>query len=297
MARLFQSLGTGTSPAMEQTGPFDRALRRVRRDRAASRWDEASFLQQRMADELLDRLDSVKREFSQALILGYVGDDFAERLAERGIETTTVDPGRLFAERSGGLQGDEDEQLFDDGSFDLILSCGMLDTVNDLPGALILANRSLKPDGLFLAAFLGVGSLPVLRKAMMTADLASGGGQPRIHPQIDVRSAGDLLSRAGFALPVADGDRVEVKYRSFDALLFDLRGGAMSSLLGGRPLSKTGYSLAKETFENAAEDGRTTEIFEIVYLTAWSPSPDQPKPARRGSGGASLADVLGKQPK
>lgn len=272
--------------------PFDRRLRRLRRDRAFARWADHGFLQHHIAAELVDRLDGVTRDFSRALILGHGGGALRKALADRSIATVTLDAGLRFATAEGGVQGDEDRLPFRDASFDLVLSPGTLDTVNDLPGALALIRRCLRPDGLLLAGFIGAGSLPVLRRAMLDADMARGGARARIHPQIDVRAAGDLLARAGFALPVADGERLAVRYAHFSRLIADLRGSANTNLLGAAPLSRSAFASASASFEAAAESGRTTEIFDIVYMTGWSPSPDQPKAAPRGSGTASLADAL-----
>src|SRR5919107_1568930 len=124
-----------------------------------------------------------------------------------------------FDRRAGGVQGDEDRLPFADEAFDLIVSVGVLDTVNDLPGALLLIRRALRPDGLFLAAFPGAGSLPRLKRAMLAADAVGGGAAARVHPQIEVRSAGDLLTRAGFALPVVDVQPVDVRFASLLGLV------------------------------------------------------------------------------
>lgn len=277
---------------MSTPEPFDRALRRLRRDRAATRFEAHGFLQRHIAQELVARLEIVQRDFSHALILGHAGRALGDTLSERGIEHVTAEPGARFAAMTGGVQCDEDRLPFEPESFDLVLSAGMLDTVNDLPGALLLINRVLRPDGLLLAGFTGAGSLPALRRATLEADIGSGGAQPRIHPQIDLRAAGDLLPRAGFALPVADGERLEVRYRSLGDLIADLRGAGMTSLLGGSPFSREAAARLHAAFEAQAVGGRIPEIFELIYLTAWSPSPDQPKPAQRGSGTASLADAL-----
>jgi len=298
---LFRTAAAGTSPAMsaaedrdENPGdkPFDRNLRRIRRDRAFAGWDEHGFLQRAMAEELAERLDAVQRDFSRALILGHAGDALPHALESRNIAHLTADPGFRFAESVGGVQCDEDRLPFAAESFDLVLSAGALDTVNDLPGALHLIRRILRPDGLFLGACLGAGSLPTLRGAMHQADMLSGRAAPRIHPQIDIRAAGDLLGRAGFALQVADCEDLTVRFSSFGRLIADLRGSANSSLLGGRPLSKSAYATAAAAFDSARIDGKTAEIFAILYLTGWAPSPDQPKAAARGSGTASLADAL-----
>lgn len=275
--------------------PFDRRLRRIRRDRA--RFADADYLVRAASDELVERLDFVTRRFERALEIGSTGGYLAERLRERGMSVVTADTSAALAGRDG-VQSDEDRLPFPPGSFDLVVSVGVLDSVNDLPGALLLIRRALRPDGLFLGAFAGAGSLPRLRSAMMAADSAEGGASPHIHPQIDVRAAGDLLTRAGFALPVVDSHEVTVRFPNLMALVADLRAMAGTNVLASRPrsLGKLGLAAALTDFADAADpDGKTSERFQIVHLLGWSPSPDQPQPATRGSATASLADVLGKK--
>lgn len=278
---------------MSQDVPFDRRLRRLRRDRAATRFAEADYLHRLAADELLERLDFVKRDFRRALDLGCAGGYLTRRLRERGVNVTPFDPGAAFAGAAGGVQGDEDRSPFADGAFDLAVSVGALDGVNDLPGALILTRRALKPDGLFLGAFAGAGSLPRLRRAMLAADSVEGGAAPRIHPQIDVRAAGDLLVRAGFALPVVDAQPVDVRFGSLMDLVRDLRAMGATNILAARslrPLGRHGLAAAIADFDSAGD--KTTERFEILHLLGWSPSPDQPRPAARGSATMSLTEAL-----
>ncbi|MBV8687994.1 MAG: methyltransferase domain-containing protein [Alphaproteobacteria bacterium] len=281
---------------MSEDGPFDRRLRRLRRDRAAAAGGDGDYLHRRAADEIVDRLDLVSRRFGRALDLGCGRGYLGERLRARGIEVVSADPAYLFAAAAKGVQADEDRLPFADGAFDLIVSVGVLDTVNDLPGALILSRRALRPDGLFLAAFAGAGSLPRLRAAMLAADAASGAAAARIHPQIDVRAAGDLLLRAGFALPVVDSDGVDVRFASLFALVADLRAMGATNALAARsrtPLRREALAAALEEWQrHAAPDGKVTERFEILHLLGWAPSPDQPRPAPRGSATASLAAAL-----
>jgi SAM-dependent methyltransferase len=281
-----------------QDRPFDRHLRRIRRDRAAASGGSADYLHRRAADELLARLDLVKREFRTVLDLGCGDFYLSRRLGERGLEVVSADAGYAFAAAAGGVQCDEDRLPFADGAFDLVVSVGVLDSVNDLPGALTLIRRALRPDGLFLAAFAGAGSLPRLRQAMRAAEEAEAAeaSSPRIHPQIDVRAAGDLLGRTGFALPVADSESVIVRFGRLAQLVADLRAMAATNVLAvrsKRPLGRFALAAAAAEFAECADaDGKTAERFEIIHLSGWAPSPDQPRPARRGSATASLAAAL-----
>lgn len=281
---------------MDEDKPFDRALRRLRRGRAARSVEEADYLHRLAAEELLGRLSMVKRTFVDALVLGGRDGGLAADLRALGMMVIVADAGKILAETAGGIQCDEDRLPFGDHSFDLVVSIGVLDTVNDLPGALTLVRRVLRPDGLFLGALAGAGSLPRLRSAMTAADAAEGAASPRLHPQIDLRAAGDLLTRAGFKLQVADSSTVEVRFSSLARLVRDLRAMGATNILRARslkPIGRFGLAAAIADFQGEAEeDGKTVERFEIIYLTGWSPSPDQPQPARRGSGTASLAAAL-----
>ncbi|RJF93023.1 class I SAM-dependent methyltransferase [Sphingomonas cavernae] len=296
MALLSNASRQCTSRLVQPPEIFDRALRRLRRDRAASHFAAHDFLRAHMIEEILDRLDSVKRSFTRALDLGACDGALGKALRARGIEVVSADPGRAFADALGGVQCDEDRLPFADSSFDLIVQAGGLESVNDVPGALTLARRALMPDGLYLGALVGSGSLPALKAAMLAADMDVGDAvHARTHPQIDVRAAGDLLSRAGFALPVADTARLTVRYRDVFRLFTDLRGMAATNLLRGErsPITRRWLAAATQAFAKGADaDGKISEHFEIVCLTGWSPSPDQPKAARRGSATTSLAAIL-----
>lgn len=271
---------------------FDRRLRAQRRDRMAARFADHDFLYRAMLDELLDRLGDVQRELKEVLVIGCPDGSAKAALEAMGKTVICADPGFAAAKAQGGVQADEDALPFADESFDLIIACGTLDSVNDLPGALILMRRVLRPDGLMLAAFAGAGSLPRLRAALMAGE----GDRPgqHIHPQVDVRSAGDLLSRAGFTMPVADGDVLTVRYGDMLRLMHDLRGmGAGNALTSRAPLSREALIGAAQHFAAAADpDGRTAEQMAMLFLNGWKPDPSQAQPARRGSATMSLAEAL-----
>ena len=265
----------------------------ARRDRAAPGFVAHDFLYTAMADGMLERLDDVTREFARALVIGCPDDRIARALRAKDIAVTCADPGPVFAAACGGDLIREDALPYPPGSFELILCCGTLESVNDLPGALIALNRALVPDGLLLVSFIGAGSLPRLRAALLAAD----GDRPaqRLHPQVDVRALGDLLHRAGFAMPVADHEPLDVRYGSLLTLMADLRGMGAAQCLESAPppLTRSGLARAIATFADMADaDGRTTERFVILHGSGWRPAPTQAGPARRGSAKMSLADAL-----
>lgn len=274
---------------MEPPEIFDRVARRRRRDRAARDYATHDFLRAAMLDGIGERLASVKRDFVDVLDLGCFDGAF---VAPLGAHVTRIDAGTAFAEQAGGIRADEDRLPVAAESFDLIVSAGVLDSVNDVPGALAQIRRALQPDGLFLGAFVGGTSLATLRAAFREAEADRPAA--RFHPMIDVRSAGDLLVRAGFALPVADSETLSVRYADLFGLIADLRGMAASNVLNGRvALNRRALADAATAFAGRADpDGRVTERFDLIFLTGWAPSPDQPKPARRGSATASLASAL-----
>jgi NADH dehydrogenase [ubiquinone] 1 alpha subcomplex assembly factor 5 len=282
---------------------FDRATLRQRRERAAPRWDDHAFLKREIATRLVERLDDVRRSFGTALDLGCHGDEIATSLAGRTTVQTLVraDLGFGFARAAHGptVVADEEALPFAPGSFELVLSAMDLHWVNDLPGTLIQIARILKPDGLFLAAMLGGGTLWQLRQALAAAESeVEGGLSPRVSPFADLRDAAGLLQRAGFALPVADSETIEVEYQSPLALMRDLGAMGESNLVAER---RRGFS-RRATLLRAAEiygerfalpSGRVAASFEVLFLHGWAPHRSQPKPLKPGSAAHRLAEALG----
>ncbi|MGE0256832.1 MAG: methyltransferase domain-containing protein [Alphaproteobacteria bacterium] len=299
-----------STPAPPATGPvpapFDRALVRLRRNRAAATLDRADFLFAEIADRLVERLGDVKRDFPRALDLGCRDGALARALLATGqvggVVAADLAPAMVRRARAAGLAAvaaDEEALPFADGSFDLVASVCTLDATNDLPGALAQLRRALRPDGLLLAALFGGATLAELRDAWLAAEIAEeDGAGPRVAPFVALDMAAGLLQRAGFALPVADLDTITVTYPDALALMRDLRAmGAGNALALRRRTPTRRATLARMVAEYAArhatDDGRVRATFEIVWLAGWAPAPTQPRAKPRGSATARLADALG----
>ncbi len=277
---------------------FDRKLLRLRQARARA-LGPVTFLTERVAQDLAERLRAVVRTFPIAVDLGSPGNGVRRELAQ--------DPavGRLVSMKmsagEGGCMVVADEELlpFADASIDLAVSVLTLHAVNDLPGTLVQIRRALKPDGLFLAALLGGDTLTELRQSLALAEAELlGGVSPHVAPFADVRELGALLQRAGFALPVADVDRLTVRYSTIFGLMHDWRRmGATNVLIERRrqPLRRTTLlRIAQLYAERFADlDGKLRATFDIVWLSGWVPHPSQQQPLRPGSARTRLADALG----
>ena len=245
-----------TAPAIPTI--FDarrRALRLARARARAHASDAARFIAEDMIEDTLERLAFVRHKPARTLLLG----DWT---------------GALAADlRAGGAPVDQPEVIdleapFPLSGYDLIVVLGLLDAVNDLPGALIHLRNALVPGGLVIAHFIGGQSLPALRAAMLAAE--PDRPSARIHPLVDPRAAPGLLQRAGWKDPVVDTHALTVRYRSLDRLVADLRDQGLGNALAkpATPLGKAALTRARVAFAARADaDGKTPETFEIVTLT------------------------------
>jgi SAM-dependent methyltransferase len=281
---------------------FDRRLLRARRRRAVAAGAE-TFLLDRVAADLAERLSAVLRRFGLVLDLGTPGDALRAALAGLPSVGTVISARAALPEREGSatrfVVADEEALPFGAAVFDLVVSGLSLQFVNDLPGTLVQIRRVLRPDGLFVAALAGGDTLTELRQSFAAAESEIEGGiSPRVAPFADLRDLGALLQRAGFALPVTDVDRLTVRYASPFALMHDLRRmGATNALLERRRLPLRRATLTRmaqiygERFADA--DGRIRATFEIAWLSGWAPHASQQQPLRPGSARTRLADALG----
>lgn len=245
-----------TAPAIPTI--FSTARRMLRFARARQRAVQpgaARFIFDDMIEDTEERLAFLRHKPARALVMG---------------DATATLPPIL---RAGGAMVSAPETLdleapFSVGGHDLIVVLGLLDAVNDLPGALIHLRAALAPGGLVIAHFIGGGSLPALRAAMMAAEPDRPAA--RLHPLVDPRAAPGLLQRAGWKDPVVDTHSLAVRYNSLDRLVADLRDQGLGNALArpAAPLGRAALASARAAFADRAEaDGKTTETFEIVTLT------------------------------
>jgi SAM-dependent methyltransferase len=276
---------------------FDRDLLRARQRRAAA-LGPATFLLDRVAEEMVDRLAVVLRAFEHAADLDTPADTIRTALVASG-KVPSLERASIVSEAGLEVMVDKQAQPFADGSLDLVVSGLALQFVNDLPGAFIQMRRALKPDGLLLAAMIGGDSLAELREAFAQAESeVEGGLSPRVLPFADIRELGTLMQRVGFALPVVDSDRVTVRYGSPIALMRDLRAMGATNILIERRRTPLRRATLRRMIEIYAErfadsDGRLRATFEIVWLSGWTPHESQQKPLKPGSATRRLADALG----
>ena len=268
---------------MNQERPLLFDFRAVEKARArARRIGGDRFLDAAGLEGLVHRLSSVTRRFMRGL---WVGDAVPDEIKGFAQDWTAADfDGREFLEAPG--------------SFDVALSLFSLQTINDLPGALIQIRRLLKADGLFLGVLFGGATLTELRQSFTAAESEIlGGVSPHVAPFADVRDMGALLQRAGFALPVSDIERLTVRYSTLQTLIRDLRAHGQSNALSGRRNGFIGRrvwaALNDHYARHHAGDGKLIATFDLLYATGWTPHESQQQPLKPGSAKARLSDALG----
>jgi SAM-dependent methyltransferase len=281
---------------------FDKARIAANRHRALLNNDpKAAFLLDIAADEMAERLAVVERTFETAVELhGATGAAAHAAMATGKIGSLT----RIESESAYINSGDsfieaplEDVPL-EPQSVNLVLAPLSLHLTNDTPGVFIQIKRALKPDGLFLAAIPGSGTLQELREVLLATEIEmTGGASPRVIPFADVRDVGGLMQRAAFALPVIDTETYTVRYDSLFPLMKDLRAMGMANPLADRsrkPLTRAFFLRAAEIYAEryADPDGRIRATFSIIYVSGWAPHESQQQPLRPGSAKARLADAL-----
>ena len=280
---------------------IDAGLVVARRRRAAGQAVAgADFLMQRAAEDLAERLATVGRRFSRAASLFSLTPAARDTVLASGKveEAVRVEADAALLGGEAGIVAAPGHVPLEPGSIDLAVSLLSLQDENDIPGMLIQIRRALKPDGLFLGAMAGAGTLAELRESLLAAEAElTGGASPRVLPFTDVREVGALLQRAGFALPVADVETVTVRYATMFELMADLRAMGATNPLSGRsrrPATRELFARAAAIYAErfSDPDGRIRATFSFIWMSCWTRDASQQKPLKPGSAEVSLAKVL-----
>ncbi len=284
---------------------FDRRAVRLHRDRAAPLVGRIQPILADVAERLLDRLDDTTHRFTQALDVGGRGV-VAPLLRARGIDCVSLDTSARMAGVAGGIAvagvpqkaavaGEADALPFAPGAFDLVVANLSLHWINDLPGALIQLRMALRPDGLLLASLPALGTLDAWRACLTQAEaMLSGGAAPRISPFPELADCAALLQRAGFALPVADADELELLYADPFDLPRDLRAAGETNASALRDRRTLPRDLLPASLAGMpVREGRMAVRLRLAMLTGWAPAASQPRPLLPGTGQVSLTTVFG----
>lgn len=280
---------------------FNRPLHRLRRNRVASQFHQVDFLLHEVSARLADRLLDIQKEFPLSAEIGCHTGILAKHLANDKVKTliqTDISEEMLRQTvPSLAVVADEEFLPFRDNSLDAIFSVFSLHWVNDLPGCLIQCQRALKPDGLLLAAVPGPKTLQELRESILAVSTLHGKLSPRISPFVEVRDAGGLLQRAGYALPVVDNETLTVNYSDPLKMLQELKAMGETNALLQQHKGLTGKHFWPEVLDYyqshyALPDGRFPVTVEVIFITGWKPHASQQQPAKRGSGKVMLTDFF-----
>lgn len=239
----------------------------------------AFFLHEDAAIEIEERLAEVNKSYIAPILVGHATEPFRKRF-----------PGAPVA-------GDTEKLAILPNTHDLLVHAFGLHWADDPVGQLVQSRLALKPDGLFLGVMFGGSTLQELRAALAeTETRLSGGLSPRVLPMADLRDLGGLLQRAGFALPVADGRKLTVRYPDLPTLVRDLRGMGETNALISRHrqmVPRHFFSTLSEVYQSHfSQDGYLIATFELVFLTGWAPDASQPQPLRPGSAKTRLSEAL-----
>ncbi|XP_015434597.1 PREDICTED: NADH dehydrogenase [ubiquinone] 1 alpha subcomplex assembly factor 5 [Dufourea novaeangliae] len=309
--RIVNSASNFALPSDSVMYVFDRNTKLLQRERAAQASDVKlyDYIKDEVGYRLADRVFDIKKKFKKALDLGCGRGHVSKHiLAESVEELILTDTCPTYVDQAETAEGvkvtrtvmDEENFSWEPNSLDLILSSLSLHWVNDLPGCLKNVNKSLKNDGVFLAAIFGGQTLYELRSSLQLAELERDGGiSVHISPFAEVRDVGTLLNRANFTMLTIDTDEMVVGYPNMFELMWDLKGMAENNAVRNRKLRLNkdtilaASAIYKELYGQTKEDGTPflPATFQIIYLVGWKPDPSQPKPLDRGTGEVSLKNL------
>jgi SAM-dependent methyltransferase len=236
---------------------FNRDLLRQNRIRAAKTFSEHNFLHHEVANRIAENVEFLNRKFERVLEIGALDDSLSSKLKITD-----------FCDSEENLPQNLE-------SFDLILSNLNFHYINEIPQFLLQVKSLLKPNGVFIAGFFGEENLSELAHVLYEAENEIYGGvSPRMPPTIDVKTAANLLAKAGFQNPISDFAKIEVDYGEPLSLLKDLKNMGQGNILNKRSrkfFTKKFLAKISENYRKSYsnEDGGVNATFEIITVTGW----------------------------
>ncbi|HEX9707472.1 MAG TPA: malonyl-ACP O-methyltransferase BioC [Steroidobacteraceae bacterium] len=247
-------------------------------EKASATYDESAVLQERVRQQLIDRLDWIAFTPETILDLGCGTGNGAALLAARWPQSRVLaldrSPGMLReAGRRDGvsrihwLRADAESIPLPDASIDLLFCNLMLPWCEDLDAVFAEIARVLQPRGLLTFTTFGPDTLAELRAAWRVAD-----GAVHVHPFTDMHDIGDGLVRAGLSEPVLDVSRFTLTYPDLGALMRDLKAIGSQNAAAGRSRGLTGRGRLRavtEAYEGFRTQGVLPANYEVVFGQAW----------------------------
>lgn len=257
---------------------FDRKKLGAHRDRAAENLKYHDVLIKYAADDIVDRLNHLDKEFHDILDLGcrhgYLTKLLQKQHSSSKVIATDLSTKMLESfEHDGKFHLDEENissnlEFIGLAKFDLITFSLGLNWINDIQFFFKMIYGILKPDGLFIGNFVGGNSLKNLRLKLIEAELNSEHPHSaHISPFIHFDHITPLLQQAGFLEIIVDYENIELDYESPIALMKQLRNMGESNALN----KSANYSISKKMLQFLSTD---TELFtDQINLISFISSP------------------------
>lgn len=247
---------------------FNRRVLQQHRDRWADSLDKYDFLFKHSVQDIIAKASFHKSNYESVLDLGCRTGHFA-KLAHKAIKFNALyqaDLSKKMLDRASNIriQCDEEHLPFADNVFDLVVSNLNLHWLNNVPGTIQQIKSALKPDGIFIASFIGGDSLKSLRDLLIKTEMSLGAKVGfHISPMITADSIASLMERAGFKRIVVEKDAVQVQYSSVSSLLRDLRRMGESNCMANKV-----RMLNKNVVERLSVIRDFDCVFELITVSA-----------------------------
>lgn len=271
---------------------FNRQLLRQNRCRASKNLNQADFLINESSQIIIEKILDYQRDscenFDYILEISARDGRLGKQILKSSSGQTLIQSDCSHKMALSNLHHlklimDDEQFAFKNQSFDLVVSNLNLHFINNLPQNLIAIKNLLKTPGktssnnggMFIASFFGEENLKELRQVFYQIEQEKYQGiAPRIMPNIDVKTAGMLLQKAGFSDVVAEKHSIEVYYSSPIKLLQDLKLMGEANILSNRSrkfMTRNFLSSLLDCYANqySNDNGQAIATFEIIILTGW----------------------------